>query len=199
AGAEQEDLGVEELLLALDVHLGEEEVALVAVALLGGEAAGRLPLPALVLPLVEAAGHRDDVLVAELGQRLRRERGADAGGAVDDDLRRLVRHPALDGALEGAAGDVERAGDGPLLVLLGLADVEDQRARLLAQGIGLVGLDLADLGLGGGQELTEVRHGWSFVVAGGRKPTDRVNNQESAGIPSTSAGSSSPIGPRKTT
>ena len=74
AGPEQEDAGVEELLLAGDVDLGEEEVALVAVALVGGEAAGGGPVAALVLPLVEAAGHRGDVGVAELGEGLGRER-----------------------------------------------------------------------------------------------------------------------------
>ena len=62
AGAEQEDLGVEQLQLALDVDLRQQHVALVAVALLGGELARRGPVAALVLPLVEAAGHRDDVV-----------------------------------------------------------------------------------------------------------------------------------------
>ena len=85
AGAEQQDLGVEQLLLALLAHLGQEDVAAVAVALLGGERVGRDPVAALVLPAAEAAGHRHDVAVAELLQRLGRERGADAAGAVDDD------------------------------------------------------------------------------------------------------------------
>ena len=40
AGAEQQDLGVEQLLLALDADLGDQQVARVALALLGGERAG---------------------------------------------------------------------------------------------------------------------------------------------------------------
>ena len=54
-GTEEQDLGVEQLELAVDVDLGEQDVALVAVALLGGELARRGPVAALVLPLVEAA------------------------------------------------------------------------------------------------------------------------------------------------
>ncbi len=38
AGAEQQDLGAEQLVLALLADLGQQEVALVAVALLGGRA-----------------------------------------------------------------------------------------------------------------------------------------------------------------
>ena len=44
---------------------------------------------------------------------------------------RLVGDPALDRPLELAPGDVERAGDGALLVLLGLADVEHHGAGTL--------------------------------------------------------------------
>ena len=66
AGAEQQHLRVEQLLLALLADLGEQEVALVAVALLGGQRGRDLPVAALVLPPVEAADHRHDVGVAEL-------------------------------------------------------------------------------------------------------------------------------------
>ena len=74
---------------------------------------------------------------------------------MDDDRRALVGDAALDGALEGAAGDVERTGDRPLLVLLGLAHVEDHGAGSGPGCVGLGGVDLADLGLGGGEEFTE--------------------------------------------
>ena len=43
AGAEQQHLGVEQLQLALLADLGQEQVALVAVALLGGERRGAPP------------------------------------------------------------------------------------------------------------------------------------------------------------
>src|ERR671918_1311212 len=145
--------------LAADVDLGQEQVALVAVALLGRQLAGGRPGTALVLPLVEAAGHRHDVLVANVGERLGRERRAHAAGTVDDHRCRLVGDPVLDRALEGAPRDVHSSGDGALLVLVGLPHVEHHRARPLPQLVGGGGVDLADLGLGGGEQLTEARHG----------------------------------------
>ena len=77
---------------------------------------------------------------------------------MDDDRGRLVGDPALDGALEVAAGDVEGAGDGALLVLLRLPHVEQHGAGHLPGRIRRGGVDLADLGLGGRQELTEAGH-----------------------------------------
>jgi hypothetical protein len=53
---------------------------------------------------------------------------------------------------------VHGAGDGPLLVFVGLAHVEHDGARLPAQLVGRGSVDLADLGLGGGEQLTEARH-----------------------------------------
>ena len=98
-------LDVEQLLLAGLADLGQEQVALVAVALLGRQRLRHLPVAALVLPLVEPAGDRDHVGVAEVVQRLGRERRAGAAGAVDDDGRRLVAgswtRPGSRGALGG--------------------------------------------------------------------------------------------------
>ncbi len=103
ARPEQQDLGVEQLQLARLAHLGQEQVALVAVALVGGEGARRRPRPAVVLPAVEAAGHRGHVGVAELAQRLGRERRADA-------RRRSRRRP---GPPCRAAGPRPRTRAGP--------------------------------------------------------------------------------------
>jgi hypothetical protein len=50
AGAEHQHLGVEQLLAGPRPDLGQQQVALVAVALLGGERRRRLPVAALVLP-----------------------------------------------------------------------------------------------------------------------------------------------------
>ena len=61
ARAEEQHPGVEQLELALLPHLGDEQVALVAVALLGGQGPGRLPGTALVLPAVEPAHERHHV------------------------------------------------------------------------------------------------------------------------------------------
>ena len=116
--------------LTWPVHadLGQEQVALVAVALVGGQGDRHPPRPALVLPLAEAAGHRHDVGVAEVLEGLGGEGGADAAGAVDDDRRVVVGQAALDLALQVAPGDVERARQGALVVLVGLPDVEHDGA-----------------------------------------------------------------------
>ena len=131
--------------------LGQQQVALVAVALVGGERDGHLPGAALVLPLAEAAGHRHDVGVAELLQGLGGEGRAHAAGAVDDDGGVVVGDLALDLALEVAAGDVEGAGQGALVVLVGLPDVEHDGAGPADGGLGGGGVDLADLGLASGR------------------------------------------------
>ena len=94
ARAEQQHLRVEQLLLALEADLRDEQVARVALALLGGERARDLDLVAAVLPQRDAAGHRLDVLVAEqLLQRVGGERGAVAGRAVEDHALRAVGRP----------------------------------------------------------------------------------------------------------
>ena len=103
-------------------------MALVAVALLRGERPGGGPGPALVLPPVEPADHRGHVGVAELLHGLGGERRADAAGAIDHHVGRLVGDPALDRGLEVAPGQVDGAGQGALLVLVGLAHVEHDRA-----------------------------------------------------------------------
>ena len=63
---------------------GIEQVAAVALLLLGRQDDRRGPRAALRLPLLEAAAHRRDVGVAHLAQRLGREQRADAARAVED-------------------------------------------------------------------------------------------------------------------
>ena len=75
AGADQEDAGVEQLLLALLADLGDEQVARVALALRRCERDGRDERVAVPLPVGEPAGEVDRVLVAELDEALRREGG----------------------------------------------------------------------------------------------------------------------------
>ena len=127
ARADQEHLRVEQPELALLADLRDEHVAAVALELLGVQGARHAPLVAVLLPGLEAAGHRDDVLVAQLFERLRRVDRAVARGAIDDERRRAVGHRTLDAALEIAAGDVEGAGDVALLVLVALAHVDERR------------------------------------------------------------------------
>ncbi len=157
ARAEQQHLGVEQLLLALGADLGEEQVARVAVALLGGQRARDLDVVAAVLPQRDAALERLDVLVAEvLAQRAGRVGGAVARRAVEDDVLVAIGDDALDARLEVAARDVDRAGDLPGRDLVALADVDDHRgvavpARELVAQLGR--LDLADLALDGAEQL----------------------------------------------
>ena len=152
---------LEQLLLAGLADLGQEDVAVVPVALLGVSDRGRDPVAAFVLPAAEAAGHRHDVGVAELLERLGRERRAGAARAVDDDRRVLVGELGLDLALEVAAGDEHRAGDRALLVLVLLADVEERRRRRAAASASAGAISrIVCLGLG--EQLAEAGHGGSF-------------------------------------
>ena len=129
AGAQQQHLGVEQLLLALGPDLGQQQVAPVALALLGGQGARLLDLISAVLPQREAAGHRLDVLVAEvLDQRPRRPRRAVARLAVEDHVLGAIGRGALDPRLQVALGNVLGAGDVTGAPLLGLAHVDDKRA-----------------------------------------------------------------------
>ena len=70
----------------------------------------------------------------------------------------LVGDPALDRGLEGAPGDVHGAGQGALLVLVRLTDVEDHGIAAGDLLLGLGRLDLPNGRLGRGQHLPEGRH-----------------------------------------
>jgi hypothetical protein len=126
AGADQQHLGVEQLLLALEADLRDQQVARVALALLGRESHRPLEVIAAVLPQREAAVHHGHVVVAEqLLHRDGRERGAILRGAVRDHAPAAVRHRSLDARLEVSAWHMDGAGDVPHLILLLLAHVED--------------------------------------------------------------------------
>jgi hypothetical protein len=77
---------------------------------------------------------------------------------VDDQRRGAVRDAALDVALEVPPLDVQRARDRPLLVLVGLAHVEHDGARLLARLVRGRRVDLTDLTLRRRQQVPERRH-----------------------------------------
>ena len=94
---------------------------------------GSSDVVAVPLPVGEAARERDDVLVAELAERLGGERRACAGGAVEDERRRPVGGDALDARLEVAARHVHGAGDVALFPLVPLAHVDEERVGQLAR------------------------------------------------------------------
>ena len=154
---EQQHLRLEKFHLTGDADLGQQQMPLVAVALLRGERRRLRPRAPLVLPAAEAALHRGDVGVSQFGEGLRGERRANAARAVGDDRRTLVGDASLDLRLEMAAGDVDRVGQGALFVLVGFAHVEHDRSGGDPLGGG-AGVDLDDLGLGGGEEVTERCH-----------------------------------------
>ena len=118
-------------------------MAAVARALLRREDAGDRDVEAVSLPVDEPAGEVHDLVVAHIRQRLGGERGAGTDGAVDDEGASPVRHETFDARLETPARDVDRAGDMPLLPLVGLPHVDEERG--LGVGVQLVRLDRGDL------------------------------------------------------
>jgi len=147
AGTDQEDPGLEQLQLPFFADLRDQQMAAVAGALLRGKRAGRdLEWVAVALPVVDAAGQRDDVLVPELLEGSSCERRAVAGGAVRDDRLGAVGDRLLDPRFEPAARKVDGAGDVALVPLLALADVEENcRIGVVVQLPGALRVDLVDL------------------------------------------------------
>ena len=132
---------------------------MIPVSLLRGQRRRRDPRPPLVLPAAEAARHRDDVGIAELLQRLGRERRPRAAGAVHDDGSVTVGELVLDLALEVSTGDEHRARNGSLLELVQLAHVEE---RDIAEAtLGLRRVDLSNLLLGLLEQVAEAGHALS--------------------------------------
>ncbi len=85
---------------------------------------------------------------------------------MDDDRGVAVDDPVLDLALEVAPGDVDGAGQGALLVLVGLSHVEHHGA--VADGIfGGAGVDLADADLGLVEQIAVAGHSESLPARSG--------------------------------
>src|SRR5262249_50811367 len=146
AGADQQDLRVEQLQLPLLPDLRDQQVAAVARSAWRVEARVQLDGMAVPFPVGEAAGERDDVLVAHLLERLRGEGRAVADRAIEDDRLTRVRGGALDARLEVAARDVHSPWDVALVPLVLLADIDDERLASFDQLAGACGVDLGDLG-----------------------------------------------------
>ena len=168
AGADHQDLGTEQLELASLANLRDHQVAAVAAATLGVEHLGLGPGVTGLLPAGEATGQRDDVGVAELGERLRAEGRAGAGGARQHDALALVGCLGLDARLEETARNVHGFGNRALLVLVGLTHVDQQRRLRGGELVGqLACVDLGDLLLDLGKQFAVRRHrSITFVSAG---------------------------------
>ena len=99
------------------------------------------------------------MLVAEVAQRLRRERGAGPARAVDDERLRLVGDQRLDARLEVVPRDVEGARQVPLVPFVARTDVdEDVRCAVGEQAMRLGRRDLVDLGPSLREKLPVGRH-----------------------------------------
>ncbi len=125
AGADEQRLRAEQLRLAGRADLRDQQVAAVALLLLGGQDDRCLELEPGALPALEPARHRGDVGVAHLGQGLGGEQRADAAGAVQDHRGVTVGRDALDLLLDVGLGDVLGARQVALLPFGRLADVDD--------------------------------------------------------------------------
>ena len=159
AGADEKNARVKEPLLPVLADLGDEQMAAVPGALLGREDARDRDVEAVALPVLEAAREVDDVRVSEVLEHLRGEGRARAGRAVDDQRASLVGHQAFDPLLEAATTRVDRTRDVPLVPLVGLADVHEERpVQRLEALLRLDGGDLVDLALDLRQQLAIRRH-----------------------------------------
>jgi hypothetical protein len=155
-------------------------VAAVARTLLRREHTGDGDLEAVALPLAEAAREIDDVLVAELAERLRRECRAGPGRAVDDERAALVGHETLDPLLEPSAARVDGARDVPLVPFVGLAHVHEQGGVPALQALVRVDArDLVDLVLHACEQLSVTGH--YFPNYSGVLPQDAKRPLESRG------------------
>ena len=150
---------VEQLQLALLADLGDQEVPAVPRLPRRAERARKLRREAVSLPIGVAAGQRDRAFVAELGECLRGEGRAVAGGAVEDHRARAVWGRLLDPGFQVAPRHVHRAGDPALLPLVALAHVDEERA-LVEQRLDTRGVGLLDLGLGRLKQVAVGAHGF---------------------------------------
>ncbi len=129
SGPQQQHLGVEQLLLALDSDLRQQQMSRVAFTLLGAQRTGNLDVVAAVLPQRDPTGHRLDILIAEiLDQRAGRPSRAVAGLAIENHVLRVIGRGALDPRLQIALGHVLGARDVSGRPLLRLADVDHHGA-----------------------------------------------------------------------
>src|SRR6476469_8113625 len=100
----------------------------------------------VALPVGKAPRERDDVLVAELRERLGRKGRAVADRAVEDDGPGGIGRQPLDAGFEMAPRNMDGAGDVTLVPLVLLSDVDDDGFAGLDPVSFPPGVDLRDLG-----------------------------------------------------
>ena len=136
ARADQQHLGLEQLRLARLAHLGDEQVAAVAVALRVGEPERNLDGKSRILPRPVPAAQAAHLAVPHFLKRPAGEQAAGTAGAVEHHVRVAVGEGLLDAQLEEPARHLLGAGHDSLIRLLLLAHVDDgrpPRLQLLGQ------------------------------------------------------------------
>jgi hypothetical protein len=108
----------------------------VAAALLVCERARHVEGESVSLPVGEPARERQDVLIAKLFERLRGKGRSAATGAIDDQRPCTIGRRGLDARLQIPARDVDRTGDVPLLPLVALPHVDEDRVLRLEKSAG---------------------------------------------------------------
>src|SRR6266550_1359 len=153
----------------------------VTLRLVRREARGGRPRLSGILPAVEAAGHRDHVLVAELLQRVRGHRRTHTRGAVEDRRLVLFGKAVLRPLLEIALRHVDRAGDVSRVPFVLLADVAELHVARADQVLDLLRRRFVDSLFDVGEEVAVCRHSSSLAL--NAKPTCTLGNSRYARIP----------------
>src|SRR5207248_5649953 len=162
ARSDEQHLAVQKLLLAGVRDFGNQQVTRVALRLVRSEARGCLPRLPGILPAVEATGHRDDVLVAELLERVRGHRRTHTPGAVEDGRLLLFRKAVLRPLLEVALWYVDRAHDVSRVPFVLLADVAELHVTRTDQVLDLLRRRFVDSLFDVGEEVAICRHSSSL-------------------------------------
>ena len=123
--SDEQHLGVEQLSLTLDPDLGNQQVAAVALLLLGREHPGNDEVETRLLPSAVAAGHRLDVGVAELLQRACGKQRTNASCAVQRDRRVVLGNGVFNPGFDESLAEMHRSGDVAFVELVALANVDE--------------------------------------------------------------------------
>src|SRR6266508_5840419 len=123
---DEQHFGAQQLALPLLAHLIQEEIAAVALDLLRGQRPILYDGQSGLRPLLEYALEVDDVGVAEIFQRSRRQHRAQPGLAVEDDGRRVIGDRAADAEFEEAAADIGGRLDEAVAVLVRITHVDER-------------------------------------------------------------------------
>jgi hypothetical protein len=130
---DQKDARVEQPALAFGADLWDQKMAAVASELRAIEASGELDRVSVLAPVLDSAGHRRDVCVAELEHHPRTAQGSVACRAIEEDRPLEVGRRPTDFLPELVEWHVERPWDTSCVPLVLPAHVDEQRRILFCQ------------------------------------------------------------------